>query len=175
MEDYFFQFAIENLIWKAYAAYQIKLEISNKNYLIIDWEMFQCFCIFNRFCEPENMLLTENSANFLLKKILQDVEEVEEKIDISAFFKLVFHKEFFLSNHAKIAMKKIFDEFVRDLHHEESQIKIRLRNQITFSKKTVSITSKYIFITDTVTEEKAFMELIQQVSYILKETSAMLS
>merc|ERR1712156_1054429 len=74
-EDYFFQFAIENLIWKAYAAYQIKLEISNKNYLIIDWEMFQCFCIFNRFCEPENMLLTENSANFLLKKILQDTEE----------------------------------------------------------------------------------------------------
>ena len=102
---------------------------------------------------------------------MQDVEEVEEKIDISAFFKLVFHKEFFLSNHAKIAMKKIFDEFVRDLHHEESQIKTRLRNQLTFSKKTVSITSKYIFITDTVTEEKAFMELIQQVSYILKERS----
>ena len=156
---------IENLIWKAYAAYQIKLEISNKNFLIIDWEMFQCFCIFNRFCEPEKMILTKKSANFLLKKILRDVEDVEENIDIAAFFKLVFHKEFFLSNHAKIAMKKLFDEFVRDLHYEESQMKIRQRNQISFAKKTVSITSKYIFITDTVTEEKAFMELIEQVSY----------
>ena len=105
----------------------------------------------------------ETSADYLLKKILQDVEGVEGKIDISAFFKLVFHKDFFLTNEAKIGMKKLFDEFVRDVHHEESQIKIRQKNQITFSKKTVSITSKFVFISSAVTEEASFMELINQV------------
>ena len=31
--------------------HQIRQEISNKNFLIIDWELFQCFCVFNRFCD----------------------------------------------------------------------------------------------------------------------------
>ena len=88
---------------------------------------------------------------------------IDENLDISAFFKLVFHKDFFLSNEAKFGMKKLFDEFVRDVHYEESQMKIRQRNQISFSKKTVSITSKYVFISCAVTEQDLFMELIKQV------------
>ena len=102
-------------------------------------------------------------------KILKDSESsiIEKNLDISAFFKLVFHKDFFLSNEAKFGMKKLFDEFVRDVHYEESQMKIRQRNQISFSKKTVSITSKYVFISCAVTEEDLFMELIKQVWYEL--------
>ena len=102
-------------------------------------------------------------------KILKDSESsiIDENLDISAFFKLVFHKDFFLSNEAKFGMKKLFDEFVRDVHYEESQMKIRQRNQISFSKKTVSITSKYVFISCAVTEEDLFMELIKQVWYEL--------
>ena len=114
----------------------------------------------------------EPSGNYLLNKILQDSEpSIDENMDISVFFKLVFHKDFFLSNEAKFGMKKLFDEFVRDIHYEESQIKIRQRNQISFSKKTVSITSKYLFISSAVTEEDMFMELIKQVSLVQESQS----
>jgi hypothetical protein len=72
-----------------------------------------------------------------------------------------------------LQVKKLFDELVRDVHQEESQIKLRLEGDLIFARKTVTITSRYIFVSrDNTSDEEALLGQISHVNIISSASSS---
>lgn len=168
---------IERLIWA---------EISNRVYNgqtfhkeVTDFDTFRCFCIFNRFCDVTIMKIDENTINNLLKRLCI---AAKSGLDMHTFLKqgtfLIFSfkkKVFFptfivLTNfhETKAAIEKLFNDLVRDVYMEESQMKIRGKNDgNSFTMKTVTITTNHIFMTDQIasrSDEELFLQQISLVS-----------
>ena len=67
----------------------------------------------------------------------------------------------------EIELKKAFDEFVLSVHISESQMRVRIRNDVSsYQLKTVMVTSKFIFITDLTQDEEIFQQICHKVIFL---------
>ena len=149
VDDYKFQLGIEHVVWDI-----IKFSYDRfcSNSLMRE-DLFRLFCIFNRMCDPECLLLGNSATSFLFGKFLKTPSAKFE-----ASYKNLAES---LSNWQKIAgihyenyviiIKKLYDDYVRDIIIE-SRVKFRLPYKTSIYgkgsilKKTISITSKNLTV-----------------------------
>ena len=64
-------------------------------------------------------------------------------------------------------LKKAFDEFVLNVQISESQMRVRIRNDVSsYQLKTVILTSKFIFISDLTQDEEIFQQICLKVIFL---------
>ena len=151
VDDHRFELEIERIVWD-----MIKFSYDRFCTTVLSREdYFRLFCVFNRLCNPETLLLGKRSVSFLFAKFVQTpLEEFEGTFknigDIVCSWQrncgVIRHNENYV-----IIIKKMYDDYVRDIIIE-SRVKLRLPFKTTMYgkgailKKTISITSRKIIV-----------------------------
>ena len=149
-DEIILELKIEKFIWDQYGKSQFPDTYS------AEFSHFQLFAVFNRFCDTDSMTLHDHWSRLLLKKICGVLPETSKKLDFSQFVQTIMSS----TSTNQVDIKKSFDEFVLQIHISESQMRVRIRNDVSsYQHKTVIVTSKFIFITDLTENEEIFQQL----------------
>ena len=138
IEEFLLQIQVEYQVWN-----QFELQNYAKN-----WSSLQCFCIFNRFCD-QKMKISPQISSFLLKS------DIQEWLDINKFYSFIFN-----SSNCDNLIQKHFDDFVKDVQYEDFLAKLKLKNEVNFTRKMVLVTSNYVFVSTALSKEDFYMHLI---------------
>ena len=151
VDDHTFELEVERIVWDmvkfGYDRFCTKV-LSREDY-------FRLFCIFNRLCDAETLLLGKRTISFLFAKFVQTpLEEFEGTFRNIGDIVCSWQRNGGGGRHNenyKIIIKKMYDDYVRDIIIE-SRVKLRLpfKTQMygkgTILKKTISITSRKLIV-----------------------------
>ena len=149
VDDHRFQLEIERIVWDmvkfSYDRF-CTTSLSREDY-------FRLFCIFNRLCDPETLLLGKRAVSFLFAKFVQTpLEEFEGTFKNIGDIVCSWQRgNGTINKNYVIIIKKMYDDYVRDIIIE-SRVKLRLPYKTplygkgTILKKTISITSRKLVV-----------------------------
>ena len=135
VNDFSFQLTIEKLVWRIIKAYYIKRQYFNSEREEL---AFRLFCLFNRFCDTDDIpMLLNSQAIFLLYSWLNIPEPPKE---LKATFGNILHhilqrRDAYLT----VITKKCYDQYVRDILVEDRLIfrvkRVVSKNGSVYQKK----------------------------------------
>ena len=131
-DDIMFQRNVEALVWDLVKEDLIKAEVFQKHPNIIFSNIFQMFCLYNRFCDPTSLPLKLNydrAKLFFSKLDISLTTRVQESFSTEEFFEILLNnsKNDVKSSAGKI--KKLFDEVVRFVLHQDQVTYKLIRNE----------------------------------------------